>query len=130
MICSAESEDGQPATPPPERATPDETGEDRGTTPPTPVALLANGHAPAACEPLPPDTSQSTPMFPSEEREEGNISIGRVSAISTEEGTEVDHPLPALSPPGSVAWQEPVPQITTTLAQVCCCCCCLLFTVV
>lgn len=69
------------------------------------------------------DTTSDPPTspLPSEEdrEEEANISIGRVSAISTEEGaTDMNHPLPALSPPGTAAaLQDPVPHLTT-LTQV------------
>ena len=46
-----------------------------------------------------------------------NVSIGRVSAISKEDGTEMDHPIPALSPAVAVPSQEAMPQLST-LTQV------------
>lgn len=46
-----------------------------------------------------------------------NVSIGRVSAISKEDGTEMDHPIPALSPAIAVPTQEAMPQLST-LTQV------------
>lgn len=46
-----------------------------------------------------------------EDKDEGNTSIERVSTISSKEGTEMDHPLPALSPPGNISREDPGPKI-------------------
>ena len=50
---------------------------------------------------------------PSQESDEGNVSIEKVSTISKEEGTEMDHPPQATSPPVPTLPQEVGPQLTT-----------------
>lgn len=83
-----------------------------GVTPPTLVAVVvtpADEHPSEDGGGASPGSSGEGVASPDEE---GNISIGRVSAISS----EVDpHTLPALSPP---PLQEAAVQIATTLAEV------------
>lgn len=91
-----------------EHWTNESSGGDRDVTPPTPVPVVVT--PPDGCtssEPLLLANSTPTP----EDRDEANVSIGKVSTISKEEGTEMG----PLSPPGPVSSQ---PQITTTLTEV------------
>ena len=60
------------------------------------------------------DSPSATPVATPESQDEGNVSIGKVSTISKEDGTDVDHP--ALSPPVPLPLSQEtaaVPQITT-----------------
>lgn len=86
-----------------------------GVTTPTLVAVVVTPDEHPSGDPLPEDGGGASPGSSgggvASPDEEGNISIGRVSAISS----EVDpHTLPALSPP---PLQEAAVQIATTLAE-------------
>lgn len=89
------------------------TAVSNGMTPPTLVA--ADGQYAAPDTAVSEDGGVASP-------EERNVSIGRVSAISKEDGTEMDYPIPALSPALAVPAQEAMPQLATltqtTLTQV------------
>ena len=99
-------------------------------TPPTPIAVMVT--LAGATEPVPFETVEPLPPTPPPEGggkggvasppeggDEGNVSIERAPAISKEEGTNVEHPVQASSPPVIVPPQtEANPQITT-MTEVC-----------
>ena len=138
-IGSDDEEDGQvevagESKPPPPLASPKDTPtptglpstgaaeaepEGGGVTPPTPIAVMVT--LADSTEPVPIDTldpppaeengkSEGETASPPQDGNDGSVSIEQVSAISKEEGTEVDHQ--ATSPP-AVSPQETGPQIKT-----------------